>query len=453
MSSWEKSAKMTCEECRERFTDLVENSLPPELDAELRAHLESCRDCRRLLAEFWGVVEAVRGLPTEEPAAGLRERVREAVQERATQRGAVSRLRSLRYTVAGLAAAAAAVVLVWAGMLYYGAEEEGGLELPPVRVVPERPEAGPGVEEEAAVAAAEEPPTAEEGAPAEVAVAPLAEGERPGAAGRGARVGPAETRPGEVGEPVGPEEMEAGAPARNGIPGVMEPVRRTDSGWVFGRGEEAGRADTAAEPRHFAVPAERVAAGAGAAGPTPVDIQVVPPARRVVGEVVAGTVVVKPDRDVATATVSAEGSASLEIVGADGGVIYHGPLKGGQRAELSVRMRAKRPGASQLTVRLKSPDPALNTRLVQTIIGFRQPLSTAKRMIRLKFRNTPVREALTRIAAASGMKVTLSDEVDSQRTTHDFSAGVPAKEALVTVAEAGGYQVRERNGRFVVEKR
>ncbi len=50
------------------------------------------------------------------------------------------------------------------------------------------------------------------------------------------------------------------------------------------------------------------------------------------------------------------------------------------------------------------------------------------------------------------MQVTISDEVDSQRIALDFSAGVPARVALVIVADAGGYQVREENGHFIVEK-
>jgi len=232
----------------------------------------------------------------------------------------------------------------------------------------------------------------------------------------------------------------------------MHRVRRTPTGWVWDTEGAEEEADRAGEPKYFAVEAGTAARRVTAAGPTQVDVQVVPPTRRVVGEVVAATVVVTPDRDVARATVTVEDAGGLEIMGAPDGVIYRGPLTGGQRTELSVRLRAKKVGSYKLAIRLKSADPALNTRVVSPIVGFRLPLSPAERLVTFKFTNTLIREALAKIAAASQMQVTISDEVDSQRIALDFSAGVPARVALVIVADAGGYQVREENGHFIVEK-
>lgn len=460
---------MTCQECRDKFTDLVENSLPPEVDAELRAHLESCAECRRLLAEFWGVVEAVRDLPTEEPPAALREQVRWAVQERAAERAQASRARRVRYAVGGLAAAAAAAVIVWAGMLYYGEEQFPSREQPPISVGPEPGEREPTAEEAVAEPGAEEAVPGEAAVPGEEVVAPAEEAEVAAVTAVAEREGPApptpteraavrEERGGGVAEPAEAERAEAaGPPARMGRgaapPSGMHRVRRTPTGgWVWDTEGAEEEADRAGEPKYFAVEAGTAARRVTAAGPTQVDIRVVPPTRRVVGEVVAATVVVTPDQDVASATVTVEDAGGLEIVGAPDSVIYRGPLTGGQRTELSVRLRAKRVGSYKLAIRLKSTAPALNTRVVSPIVGFRLPLSPAERLVTFKFTNTLIREALAKIAAASQMQVTISDEVDSQRIALDFSAGVPARVALVIVADAGGYQVREENGHFIVEK-
>jgi len=456
---------MTCEECRERFTDLVENCLPPEADAEVRAHLDSCRECRQMLVDFWAVVEAVRESPAVVPPPALRERVRLAVQEKAAELAQFGRLRRLRYSLAGVAAVAAVVVVVWAGMTYVGQEGETGIELPPRVVSPGEVEEAPVGEEALTEPAAEEtaeavpgaeevPPQAAEEVvgPAEItgagAVAPLSETRT--VRGR-AEKGEGAVTPLAERAPAKAEEAAKGRP-RPSADGLT-PVRRAPGGgWTWGRGgEEAEPAE--GEPRSFAPPT----AGARTymvrpAGANSADIQVLPPTKRVVGEAAAATVVITPERDVRTATVAVAGSASLQVVGAEGGVIYRGALTGGQKTELSVRVRATKAGTHKLTVNVQSSDSTLRTRLVVPVHGFAEPVPPAKREIKLTFSNTPIRGALQKIAAASGMKVVISDEVDSQTVTKDFSAGVPAKAALVIVAEAGGYRVREDNGRYVVEK-
>jgi len=188
------------------------------------------------------------------------------------------------------------------------------------------------------------------------------------------------------------------------------------------------------------------------AGPTSADLQVLPPAERIVGEPATATVAITPARAVAAATVSVAGSSGLEVVGAERGVIYRGSLAGGERTDLSVRIIARRAGTHQLTVNVKSSDGALSTGVVARIPGFALPAPAEQRRVKLSFTGTPVREAIQKIAAASGLRVVVREEVGTETVTKDFSAGVPAQAALVVVAEACGYRVREDNGSYVVEK-
>ncbi len=461
---------MTCEECRERFTDLVENGLPPGADAELRAHLDSCRECRQMLVDFWAVVEGVRELPVVEPPPALRERVRLEVQHKATELAQLGRLRRLRYSLAGLGAVAAAVVLVWAGMTYLGQQHEMGVEVPPRGVSPGEVAEGPVSEALPTEAAAEK---AAEAVPGGEVVQPEAAEEAVGAAetaagkaGAGAGAPPSEARavrkhaqgaertvarmaeraPSETEKPARPR-------VKPSADGLVPVARAPSGGWMWDTSGEAETKVGEGEPRSFGPPAVGARAYmARPAGPNSADIQVLPPAKRVVGEAAAGTVVITPERDVRMATVTVVGSAGLQVLGAEGGLIYRGPLTGGQKTELSVRVMAKRAGTHQLTVNVHSSDATLRTRLVIPIHGFTEPVPAAEREVNLTFNNTPVREALQKIAAASGIRLVIGDEVDSQTVTKDFSAGVPAGAALVIVAEAGGYRVRVDNGRYVVEK-
>ena len=95
-----------CERFEERISALLDGELSAEEEAELRAHLEQCPDCRAMYEAFAAVGEAVRA--QEVPAtlhAGIMSKVRDAQKAHHTQ-GVLIRLRPI------LAAAACLVVLV-----------------------------------------------------------------------------------------------------------------------------------------------------------------------------------------------------------------------------------------------------------------------------------------------------------------------------------------------------
>lgn len=95
-----------CERFEERISALLDGELSAEEEAELRAHLEQCPDCRAIYEAFAAVGEAVRA--QEVPAtlhAGIMSKVRDAQKAHHTQ-GVLIRLRPI------LAAAACLVVLV-----------------------------------------------------------------------------------------------------------------------------------------------------------------------------------------------------------------------------------------------------------------------------------------------------------------------------------------------------
>ncbi len=123
---------MTCEECAENLTGLLEGDLSAEEERELRLHADGCPECARALAETRLLVEALHSLPEVAPPDDLRERLR-VIPERATPTKYVWWRRS-RNVFASVAAAAAAALLMWTGVVHY--QQEAGQ--PTVPMVAER---------------------------------------------------------------------------------------------------------------------------------------------------------------------------------------------------------------------------------------------------------------------------------------------------------------------------
>ncbi|OGD31181.1 MAG: hypothetical protein A2V45_15295 [Candidatus Aminicenantes bacterium RBG_19FT_COMBO_58_17] len=113
---------MKCAAAQELISDYVDGALGPDREGELKAHLESCRDCRELAYDFASIVRGAKDLASLEPspavwprvAAAMREALREApaaAREKRSWLGAFWSPAVLRY------AAAAALVLVAIGGL------------------------------------------------------------------------------------------------------------------------------------------------------------------------------------------------------------------------------------------------------------------------------------------------------------------------------------------------
>jgi anti-sigma factor RsiW len=108
---------MKCAAAQEMISDYVDGALGPDREAELRGHLEGCRDCRELARDFASIVQGAKGLAALEPSAAVWPRiaagVREALEEaRAAVRKRRSRLGSFWKPAAWVYATAAALVLV-----------------------------------------------------------------------------------------------------------------------------------------------------------------------------------------------------------------------------------------------------------------------------------------------------------------------------------------------------
>ena len=96
---------MQCEEFEFRLNDLLDERLPIERDAVLRAHAAACGGCRRLAEGYGALFHGLAELPPPDCDAALAWRV---VARCHTLR---KRRRAVRYAY-GLAAAAAAVLVV-----------------------------------------------------------------------------------------------------------------------------------------------------------------------------------------------------------------------------------------------------------------------------------------------------------------------------------------------------
>ncbi len=64
---------MDCQRVQENFIDYQDGSLPPDVSAELRAHLASCPTCQREWSALQEITSKLDALPAAEPSPRLRE--------------------------------------------------------------------------------------------------------------------------------------------------------------------------------------------------------------------------------------------------------------------------------------------------------------------------------------------------------------------------------------------
>ena len=151
---------MTCHECSEKLTAYMEGELSAEAEAQIVAHVDSCAEGRRTLEGLRAVVGAVTSLPDVAPPPELGANISRAVTEHAAEQRPRTLLRRTRYITSALAAAAAALVVIWAGTTHLsrqGTMEMRG-ELPAsAPIVAERVTDEVTAETEPTMAAAEEP--------------------------------------------------------------------------------------------------------------------------------------------------------------------------------------------------------------------------------------------------------------------------------------------------------
>ncbi len=115
---------MGCNESQLALSEFVDGALPRDARAELEAHLESCADCRALLADLKRVKAAARALPKMTAPESVWQNVRERLDAEARHPGDRRPANVLPFApwrwrgLTGLAAAAAVVLAVTAGTYF-----------------------------------------------------------------------------------------------------------------------------------------------------------------------------------------------------------------------------------------------------------------------------------------------------------------------------------------------
>ena len=115
---------MSCREFAPSLSDLVDGGLPRDARAKLEAHLETCADCRALLADLKRVKAAARALPKMTAPESVWQNVRADLDSEARHPGGRQSTTVLpfaprRWTgLTGLAAAAAILLAVSAGVYF-----------------------------------------------------------------------------------------------------------------------------------------------------------------------------------------------------------------------------------------------------------------------------------------------------------------------------------------------
>jgi hypothetical protein len=106
---------MNCRGASRRLSAYIDDDLSPGIKQSLEEHLQSCRSCRRKLAELKAIVMAARNMPPLEVSSGFKEQVLAAVRERQESSLRLGVVR-LRFVLAGAAfVTAAALVFFLAG--------------------------------------------------------------------------------------------------------------------------------------------------------------------------------------------------------------------------------------------------------------------------------------------------------------------------------------------------
>lgn len=476
---------MSCEQCLDRLTELLEGELPPETEREVRAHLDECAQCAEALAELGALVKVLRGMPEVEPPAELRERLH--AQSPAEATASVTFWRRSRSVVAAVAAAAAAMLMIWTGVTYLRPETGGAVmessprmveryAQPEATVAEEAPDVTEALEADDAPAEAVTPESGETAASVE-AIEPTRSSPRSSSPPRNARSGRGSVAP----APPAPAPVETPAPApavaelddaavadegaTSDVEGTVRSAARggppgpagSPEARATGMTAEATRGTGGAPSRTLTLPPPvYLDAGAGTAMKmgegTPFTVAVTPPHEPVTGRVVPATIRIETEADVARARVTVAGSDDLELIGlgADG-VVFEGPLEAGQETVLSVRMMARSAGVQSLTMRVRSTDPVVDTQLDVGMGDFAEPVPAAECPVTFNFVGTPIRVAVGEIVRQSGMNVIVDPGCGNVTVTLRTDDPLPAAAALRLVVEAAGCTVTEHDGRAVVE--
>jgi len=106
-----------CEQTEELLVDLLDDALDPTSRARVEEHLATCETCAETLRSYRAISDAYREIPEEDVSDEMADEIL------ARARVGKPRLRVLRSPVLLMAAAAAAILLVW-GFQWLGSEQQ-----------------------------------------------------------------------------------------------------------------------------------------------------------------------------------------------------------------------------------------------------------------------------------------------------------------------------------------
>ena len=215
---------------------------------------------------------------------------------------------------------------------------------------------------------------------------------------------------------------------------------------MAGGGAGGGSADRGPGPL-AATPPGAVTFGAAAAASAVravgVDIEVTPPAERVVNTWGTVRIALIPEGAVPQASVRVVGSEGLEVQREQ---VYSGPLAAHVAKQVTAQVRARGAGDHALRVVVSSDTPVVNTDLPVRITGYRdapQPGQT-----RREFHSVRLADAVAQVAADGGMQVWVPPELADRRVTADFSEGVGVSAALRLLARMADGRLERENGEY-----
>jgi len=426
---------MNCKAVLDKLTLVAEGELPAQEMLVLRAHLAECATCGATYREVTRLVEDLRALPRPRPPADLRLRIGvalDAVEE--AEAAEKARRPSPWETVGPYLAAAAVIAIAFALVTVVSRPRSGGQVARAPSSLARPADRGSITTVEAPGIGNASPGMAGSQSPDERAEAAVREANR--------RIRDLQAKAAMKGgdqQALWPDDMAPGRAPGEAASGRTGEPPGTRSG-TFSVTPGAGGGPTIAVP----------------SVPTQIDVYFRPPEDPVVGATVQGVVEVSAREGLPRVVVTATGDEGLKI-DKPGGMLYSGPLPAGETLRVPVPMVASEAGLHEIEINVQSDAPGGTAQLKAFVPNFRgepapraQP-SPADTPVNLVFKNAPVRQALMDIAGQAGLRLEMAEGLGAERITQDVR-GVPARAALRTVAEEGGYQVEEVGGVFRITR-
>lgn len=189
-------------------------------------------------------------------------------------------------------------------------------------------------------------------------------------------------------------------------------------------------------------------------------VEFIPPHIREVGNACTAAIVLEADSYIPDAVVKASPGPGLRVLNTTAdGTLHVGPLRANRRITVPLRLLADKPGSQALEISVTSDSPEANARIGAKLKDFTPPPPGAPQLamkgspsgdeVSLIFRETPIKDALRRVAEPGGHRLQFGPNVNGRRVDYTFHA-VPAEAAMRILAQEAGCTLRRVEGGFMV---